>query len=107
MHILDNVGVKNGVTLGHTFVIPGRIGPDDFEGFWSNGDIDLPDWLDGPLYGTVQKIKSDDDGKVTYMNVGVSLDRSPPQKPHDDQAYGIELFNVEELAEFLDHVHWR
>lgn len=116
--ILDENEEKHPVARGTHLVFPGRIDPDTFPGFWSRGD--LPDWLDGPLYGTVQKIQTDGRGRVTYMDVGLwreydaedEAGEYPPMSQGDETKFGVELRIEDEneedtLAEFTQYIHWQ
>ncbi len=108
-YILNEDGDQVEVTVGQNFIVTGQLGPEDFDGFWSRG-VDLPDWLNGPLLGTIQKLRIDDAGCVTYMDVGLAReccsDGEFPSTNENDTKFGCELTTLDQLAEFIDHLNW-
>lgn len=120
-YILDEEGEELAEVGEGTHVTLSRIDPETFPGFWAGDGRDLPDDLEGPLYGTVQDIVSDQDGRVTYMAVGLFRecdvedygDEYPPVEQGDETKYGVHLRvedtdgdgeDYDSLAEFVLHV---
>lgn len=102
-YIKDSNGDKVYVKKGSSFVLPTGTGPDEFEGFWSH-EVDLPDYLPGYLLGVVQKVKSDKKGQITWMDTAVVEDYYGEPSPDEQTTFGIELFNQDDLEQFVDGV---